>query len=475
MRTAGATWIGWSAVLLTLGFAVGLTLAHEGALLTIGFAPFCLALGVVLFRKYPRQYVFYSFSLWMFTPLVRRLADWQSSYHAASFIMLAPLLVSGLSGVTVFRRAGRLGSPALLPFTTILVLLGLAFLMGLAQNGAASAALGLLNWGAPILFAMHLLLRHRSAEEFEGALFDAMAWGVLGIGLYGLFQYFVAPQWDAFWMLQSGMTSIGTPVPRKIRLFSTMNSPGPMAAMLVVGLLALLARGGTMRWVASGPGFVALLLSLGRAAWGGFLLGALVLISTSPPKRAFQYLAIGCVVIGLATPLLFFEPVSSVVLQRVNTLNAADQDVSLRARLELYRNSTSAAQSMLGSGLGASGAATRMAQDQATYDQNSVIDSGLVELLMNFGLPGTAIFLVAVIVILSRAGLRARRHPSAGLAFSAATATFAQIAFGPIMSGVVGVVLYSLLALAISPRVRAPAKANVGSRIRGRRQVPIRA
>ena len=469
MKSLGASRIGWTAVLTTLGFGLGLAAVGEGNLITLGFTPLAVVIGLILFQRYPRQYAFYATALWMFTPLVRRLADWLSGYNVANPVMLAPLLVSSLGVITVIRRAGRIGTPNLLPFTIIAGFLGFAFLLGLMQNGVASAAVGLLNWGGPLLFAMHLLLRHRQGEEYEGAVLDALAWGTLALGLYGIYQYFAPPIWDRYWMMSSGMTSIGSPAPRMVRVFGTMNSPGPFADMLVIGLLALLVRGGAMRWIASAPGYTALLLSLVRAAWGGWFLGALALIITSPPKRSMNYLAIGGALAVLSMPLLLLEPVSSVVSQRMNTLNSADQDVSLRARLELYRNSSSAAQSLLGSGLGQSGSATRLAKDSGGAGDYTVIDSGLVELLMTFGLPGAAVIVVALMTSLTRAGMRARSHPNAGLGFAMAFATFVQIAFGPMLSGVSGAIFYTSLALALSPRERrvAPTQA-LGAQARTR-------
>ena len=471
MRTLGASRIGWFAVLATLGFALGLAAAGEGNLLNLAFTPLALLIGVVLFRSYPRQYVFFATALWMFTPLVRRLADWLSGYHVASPVMLAPLLVSGLGAITVARRMGRLNSPSLLPFTIILGFLGFAYFLGVLQNGPASATVGLLNWAGPLFFAMHLLLRHRQGEEYEGAVMDALAWGTLLLGLYGIYQYFAPPMWDRFWMINSGMTSIGTPAPRMVRVFGTMNSPGPYADMLVIGLLALLVRGGAMRWIASAPGYTALLLSLVRAAWGGWFVGAVALIVTSPPKRSLNYVAIGLALAVLSAPLLLLEPVSSVVSLRMNTLSSADQDVSLRARLELYRNSSSAAESLIGNGLGLSGSATRMAQDTGGAGDYTVIDSGLVELLLTFGLPATVVIVVALIAALVRGAMRSRASPIAGLGFAMALATFVQITFGPMLSGVSGAIFYTSLALALSPRAprTAPRKAVAA---RGARLLP---
>lgn len=457
MKRLGATWVGWSAVLLTLAFAIGLAGARQGALLNLGFTPLCVVIAAILYRSYPRQFVFYAFSLWMFTPLVRRLADWQSVYHPASMVMLAPLLVAGLGGVTVARRLGRLGDPDIAPFTILLALLGFGFFVGLLQNGPSQAALGLLNWGAPLLFGMHLLLRHRSAEEFEGALFDSLAWGVLGMSLYGIYQYFSPPPWDVAWMLNAEMASIGLPLPRMVRVFSTMNSPGPFAGTLAVGLLAVLVRGGVMRWAASAPGYVALLLSLVRAAWGGWAIGALALLATATPGRSVRYLVLGAGVVALAVPLLLVEPVSTVVSQRVNTLGAADQDVSLRARTELYRTGLTMAASPFGSGLGASGTATKMSEETVSFAQAGVVDSGLIELLMNLGGPSTLVFVIVLVVLMVQAGLRARRHPHSGLGFAAATTIFVQIAFGPMLSGVLGAVFYTFLCLALSPRAAAVA------------------
>ena len=73
----------------------------------------------------------------------------------------------------------------------------------------------------------------------------------------------------------------GTPEPLGIRVFSTMNSPGPFANVLLAGLLILLTNENfSARPRLRAVGYLSfLLLSLVRSAWIGWFLGLLSLLS----------------------------------------------------------------------------------------------------------------------------------------------------------------------------------------------------
>ena len=115
------------------------------------------------------------------------------------------------------------------------------------------------------------------------------------------------------------MDSIGKPAPFEVRIFGTLNSPGPYADMLAASLLVALGASGRLPWLAGMPAVVALLLSLVRAAW---LVSQRACSYCSPKmdmsKRA-KLIAAVVLTIVTALPLLSIEQVSTTVTTRLET------------------------------------------------------------------------------------------------------------------------------------------------------------
>jgi hypothetical protein len=62
------------------------------------------------------------------------------------------------------------------------------------------------------------------------------------LSAYGIYQFRVLPGWDQNWIVASKLTSVGQPLPGQVRVFGTLESPGPYA-MVLASLILLIVHG----------------------------------------------------------------------------------------------------------------------------------------------------------------------------------------------------------------------------------------
>src|SRR5262249_43427093 len=132
-------------------------------------------------------------------------------------------------------------------------------------------------WAVPPIFALFLFGERRDYEAIYKAFERTIVAGLFVIGTYGIYQFFFLPEWDAQWMVQSDLQSIGLPEPFQVRVFSTLNSPQVFAAFCAAGLLIALRSSLKIRYLAIPVGFISLILSLSRTAWMGLSAGIIYL------------------------------------------------------------------------------------------------------------------------------------------------------------------------------------------------------
>ncbi len=159
-----------SAMVVQLGFAgivASALLAHAGSILNVAFAPLSIAVAAYLFVQAPTSYFGFCMWLWLMTPFVRRVVDWQTSYNVLSPVMLAPLLASGLTLWTAFRLLPRSANKTFWPFYTILAICFYGLIVGAVQIGPSAAAYACLNWIVPVCVAIHILAHPRRAPDMQ--------------------------------------------------------------------------------------------------------------------------------------------------------------------------------------------------------------------------------------------------------------------------------------------------------------------
>lgn len=435
--------VGLFMVLLLLG------LSPLGGLLNYLFTPTIAAMGLALFYMRPVSYLGFTMWVWMLTPFYRRLADVHGGYTDASLVMLAPIAVTACCGLGIANNF-RHGAPkALWPYVGLMLVLIYGFFSGALQNGLPAATLAVLNWALPILFALHILTAPEDAGEKARQVMLTMVWGGLVIGAYGLIQYLILPAWDAEWMRGSALESIGVPIPRMVRVFSTLNSPGPYAQFVSAAALIAIATRSRMRWGAIVFSLIGLLLSLVRAAWGSWAIALVMLFFWSNIRQKVAFAATALAAILVLTPAIAFSPLGETINARFATLSNTSSDTSYLERVDLYRRfSSTALSSIAGVGLGRTGviSARLSGQNPGAIDATNNIDSGVLEIFYTFGLLG-AVFL-AMFGATYVTSWPDRSNPYGVAAMVVATSCAPLIFFGNPLTGASGMLLYPFVALA---------------------------
>lgn len=346
--------------------------------LRFAFPILAFAVGFYLYSRFPILYIGFTWWMWFLTPLVARLVDYYSGVWDVQRLMLvSPFLVSLISGITVFRClpywCRQEGLPFILAGCSVLY----AFAVGCINNPISASARTVLDWLTPILFGFHLLTRWREYPTYRQNLQTIFLWCVLITGVYGVYQYLVAPDWDNFWLVKSGMTSsAGDPEPLGIRVWSTMHSPGPFGIVMMTGLILLFNYQGSLIIPASIFGYLAFLVSLVRTAWGGWIVSLLLINTSLKVRMRRQLVIILSVIIILIVPLTLIEPFAGVLTNRFQTLSNVSEDGSYQIRVQIYQAALeSALTNVVGNGLG-----------------GGVGDSGPLDLLASLGWIGLPLY-----------------------------------------------------------------------------------
>lgn len=424
-------------------------LTGQARLLYYAFTPMCLMAGFVLFQRYPAHYVHFTMWLWMLAPFVRRLVDWQTEYSTLNPVLLAPLLVSSLSFLTVIRISRHLHENRYYPFSLLLLMMIFALLVGIMASGPFAAGYSFLAWLAPLSVAFYILSQPAHAANFGRAMFGSLAFAGLFVGAYGLYQYYFAPEWDTFWMINADMLSVGYPKPGEIRVFATLNSPGPLAIFMAASLIVLAANSGVLRWVAALPAAGTLVLSLVRAGWGGLVVGLVAMLLMGPPRLKARWLLSILLAGVVVVPVLAILPFSDTVAERFETFASLEDDTSLRVRADFIDGLLNATfTNPIGRGMGATGAGTRLTNQSGSLGEYGIFDSGVLDIFFTFGW-GSFIVIAALVMIFTRAVRNGRRSIEGSAAASVAIATLSLQPFTNMLLQGPGMLILPFFALAI--------------------------
>jgi hypothetical protein len=441
----------WFAILLAAGLScvavAALWLTGRSELLRIVIPAAAFFVGVVLYFNAPVRYVEYTLWLWFLTPLVRRLVDWRFGYVDPNFVLLAPLLVSGIGGLSLLRR-NRAQKPRIpAPF----ILCGAAILYAGAINTirypSAQTVYGFADWLCPLLFGLHFYLNWADYDRHRAAVIRTFLIGVPVMGLYGIYQFVSPPAWDRFWLTnvraESLASSFGTAEPFLIRVWSTMNGPGVFANMMTVGLLLLLVVRSPLRVPASVSGYLSLLLSAVRTAWLSWAVGLVVILKSANP-RAIARLALSiALLLILVLPLASNSDMAGIISRRADTFADLSRDGSFRDRLNMYKVlAIDALESPFGIGFG------------GRTDVNGFpLDSGILATIFALGWGGTLLYSLGMLALFPALG----RLTGTGDLFSTASkgiviATLAQVVGGNIFVSATGAVLWLFAGLGLAAR-----------------------
>ena len=438
------------------GLTLLLIIAHQGRVLQLFYPVACALAGVVLYRRHPVHWL--SFVCWLvfLTPAVRRFADYYNgAFNQTSPIMVAPLIVTALSGIGALRYhrvlAQRRAMPLMLAVSGVLY----GFLVGVVRAGPLPAVFAMTLWALPPLVGFHLLIHWRLYGEFRRVLMLTFKYGALLMGVYGVIEFVVMPPWDAFWLEGSKMLSEGDPVPFGIRVASTMNSSGPYAIAAMVCLLYLMAGSGKVRSIAACAVLFSLLLTSVRTAWGGLVIGLMFPLYGLSLRLRMRLIGSAVALAVLTLPLLTIDKIADPVMKRFSSIGDLSHDNSFADRSAFYANFLDTALTdIAGQGLGSTGAATKL-DSGAGAGAYGVFDSGLMEIPFVLGWPGTLLFVSGVLWLLARAfvcAIRIRKDRVAASGVGIGIGLLAMLLSANMLTGSAGMFFYISVMLPVIGR-----------------------
>ncbi len=438
----------WIAILGLIIFSAVAVLAGAGSILRLLFPLGSLGVGLFLFGKYPTMYISFTWWLWFITPCLRRVIDYRSGWDGSGIILTAPFLVTLITLITFIQylpRSYRMGG---LPLAIAIFSVLYGFLIGVVNNPLAVALRALLDWLTPVVFAFHLFVNWRNYPKYRQNFQTTFMWGLLITGIYGIVQYLVAPEWDRFWIIQTRLVTNGSPEPLGIRVFSTMNSPGPFANVLLAGLLILLTNDNFLRVPASVVGYLSFLLSLVRSAWLGWFIGLLTLLSSLKPRLQMQFFVTIIIMALCVVPLATIEPFAEIIGARLESLTNPEKDTSFNERSVLYEeNITIAFSSGLGNGIG-----SKYFVNAKGLLQEVTLDSGILDVFFTLGWFGAVPYLSGIILavfnLLTNVQERSDTFASAARAIS--LALLFQMLFANVMLALTGVIFWTFLGIGMA-------------------------
>ncbi|MBD2459705.1 O-antigen ligase domain-containing protein [Oscillatoria sp. FACHB-1407] len=429
-----------------LGLAIFLTVflsAGAGRILIPLFPLSTLVVGFFLYFQAPVLYVSFTWWMWFLAPVIRRMIDYQSGYLTPGPWTLVSTLVTFISVITLIKYLPRIKKQEAFPFILCSGAVFYGFFIGLINNEASSSVLTFLGWINPILLGFHLYIHWERYPIYSRHLQKTFLWGVLVMGVYGLYQYFVAPEWDRFWLRSIEASSFGDPEPLGIRVCSTMDAPQPFAAVMMAGLILLFSNNENLRFASMATGYLAFLLSLARSAWLNWAASFLILFPSL--KSALQLRLVITILLALILilPVASIEPFSTVINSRLESFTNTSTDTSYQDRSRGYMELMGDALTELtGKGLGMS------------INSNSIgsRDSGILSILFSLGWFGTIPYIAGIILLFLKLfqGSESRFDSVASTSRAIALGTFLQIGFNIIFEGSIGIVLWGFLGVGLA-------------------------
>jgi hypothetical protein len=411
-----------------------------GRILNYLYPMMAFIIGVFLYSNHRILYSGFTWWLWFLTPLARRLIDYRAGFINPSPVLLAPFLVSLVSMLTLLKILPQTRQKDCLPYVLAFSSLCYALCVGLLKSSTQAVLMSALEWFAPIAFGSHLFLEWQYYPLYKRHVSRVFLIAVLVTGAYGIYQYIAAPEWDRIWLTGTQMISAGQPEPMKIRVWSTMHSPGVFAPVMMAGLILLVHNLHPIGFAANAVGYLSFLLCSVRAAWLGWALaiGSLILNL----KAKFQIrLIVSAIILGLlVTPLASMDSFSEVISNRFSTFSNISQDASKQDREYTYISSLNyALTNFVGDGM--------MKGEKAEG-----FDSGLLTILISLGWVGTIPYLgglVAIMVILIKSPY-VFHDTFANAAKSITMAMIFKLLLGIVMTGLPGMILWSFASLGLA-------------------------
>jgi putative inorganic carbon (HCO3(-)) transporter len=378
------------------------------------FALAIIAPAALLAAKRSSWLVDYTVFVFVLNRGLRRIVDYyvNGAFNPLSPISLTPLIMALLMGLVVFAAHKRLPKYAKIVAALFLAAFAISGTLGFIKTQFA-VFYALAEVLAPLFLMLYAILLNPPMDVRDRWV-RSFAWGAILVSAYGWYQYLVIPPWDKFWLEAVDMVGyMGFPKPTEMSVFSTMGERGVVGTYLGYSVVPMIV---SKKWrtVLGWPGvllvFSAILLTLTR---GSLLIAGVSTIIFLVVNRGANkaQIIIGALVLLLGGYYGISKiPNSERIFDRYESLGNMSEDGSYVARTAIMDASVGQVlANPLGLGLGASGLASRV-NTGATKVKAEVVDAGYFDILLNYGIPGTILILVAMLTIWKQLKLRFK-HP----------------------------------------------------------------
>ncbi|WP_169504484.1 O-antigen ligase family protein [Paenibacillus lemnae] len=407
-------------------------------------------LGFLVLSRSPGSLIPYTLVIWTISPEVRRIIDWSFlSFSDFSLIMISPHCVSLILLIPVLNNYKFLDHKIKIILRVMIAALTYGCILGFMKYGL-STVFELLNLAIPFLVLVYVGVTPFK-DEIRDKWMRSFTCLAVVVGFYGIYQYLVLPPWDGFWIMNSGMRSVGQPEAQQFRVFSFLNSPGPAGMFLGIALAVMIVQ---KKWRAFGLIGVmtvafALMLTLVRVGWICCLVMFIAYFSRSQLVGKLKLFTVAAILVLFYFILLPLLPGSDEITSRFNTFESLEDDHSFNERLDFAKYIISdVMKNPIGNGIGSSGIGVKLTQNTNTL---AVFDNGYLNLLYLYGLPlGVAVIIILLLLfvfLLKRSRVEKRYTP---LSFAAISALFFLMLSSNVMAGLSGYILLLLISLSYS-------------------------
>ncbi len=438
----------WIAIGSLVLFTVVGIAVRAGSIVRPGYILISFAVSILLYLKYPPLYLGFTWWMWFITPLVSRLVDYNTAFDESRLILVSQYLVTLVTMHSLVKDLPKSLRHGGLPFALGLAGVVYGLLVGLIKTTPVTAARSVLDWIIPICFSFYLFNNWQNYPQYRKNIQRVFLWCVIITGIYGIVQYMIAPEWDRFWLISTKLTSFGDPEPFKIRLWSTMASPGPFAVMMMTGLLILFTCSGSLVIPAAAVGYLSFLLTLVRTLWGCWLLGLLSMVTSIKAHLQMRLIATVLIMALCVLPLMTLEPFAEAINSRLQSLTALDKDDSANVRKKIYEDGFGKAMTnTLGNGIG-----NTFILDNDGKLVPLVIDSGILETFFTLGWFGAIPYLGGLLMLfwIGFQYTESRFDSFVAAARAVALGNLASLPGGSGMIGSSGMVLWGFIALVLA-------------------------
>jgi hypothetical protein len=352
--------------------------------------------------SYLLDYVFFVVAL---NRGIRRLVDYyiNGAFNPLSSISLTPLVVSAVLLAPAMSRFGQLTPNSRNVATLIMVALGHGFVIGFV-NAGVGAFYSLGEWMAgfgAFLYAATAPINSPTADRWM----RSCGYAALIVAVYGWYQYYTIPEWDAFWVTAVKFVGyLGQLKPTEMSVFSTLHERGPCASFLAWAAIPMILN---PRWrIIGGWLTVVLLLSvvvltLTRSMF--IIVGLVAMLQPALSKgKGVGRMIVLAAVFGIGSSVgLQYMPGAERITKRYDTMKDMQNDGSFKGRMSILSTGVPwVLQHPLGMGLGSSGFGAGRIGDSSTSSGSSpkegFCDSGYVEVFSQFGWIGGLAFFAAM-------------------------------------------------------------------------------